>query len=85
MRTWDAPPGAALFDTPEEAALAQWQGTTGVDVSVIGTRPSTDDGAVWVAIQIGEPTGFHDQDVVTCLITREGRWWAGGSTGSSSQ
>jgi len=83
-RDWDAPEGASVFDSPEEAALSQWAGTPNARAAVVDVRPAADDGAVWVTIQTDGAPGFHDQDVVTCMQTAEGRWWAGGSTGASS-
>lgn len=85
MRTWDPPPGAELFSSPEQAALADWSRTPRANARVVEVRPGADEGAVWVVVQLGEPTGFHDQDIVTCLVTQEGLWWAGGSTGASSR
>ena len=85
MQTWEPPPHAQLFDSPEEAALAAWAGTPAANAKVAEVRPAADEGAVWVVVQLGEPTGFHDQDIVTCMTTDEGKWWAGGSTGASSR
>src|SRR5205823_8515716 len=82
---WDAPDGVPLFDSPDEAALSQWAGTPRARAVVVDVSPAADDGAVWVTIQLDGAPGFHDQDIVTCMETAEGRWWAGGSTGSSSR
>ena len=81
---FDVPDGVTLFDTAEEAALAEWAHTPAAHARVVEVRPSVDATAVWVVLQLGEPTGFHDQDIVTCVCTPEGRWWTSGSTGASS-
>lgn len=81
---FDVPEGATLFDSAEEAALAEWAHTPAARATVVEVRPSEDATAVWVVLQIGEPKGFHDQDIVTCVSTPDGRWWISGSSGASS-
>lgn len=81
---FDVPDGVRLFDSAEEAALAEWAHTPAAGAAVVEVRPSVDVTAVWVVVQLGDPTGFHDQDIVTCVQTPEGQWWASGSTGASS-
>jgi hypothetical protein len=73
------------FASPEEAALSAWAGTPAAAARVVAVRPAADDDAVWVVLQLGnEPSGFHDQDIVTCLRQDDGTWVEGGSTGASS-
>jgi hypothetical protein len=82
---WDPPDGVALFDSPEEAALAGWAHTPGAGAVVVETRAADDEDVLWVVLQLGsEPSGFHDQDIVTVVRTAAGRWWSNGSTGGSS-
>lgn len=81
---FDVPDAATLFETAEEAALAEWTHTPTANATVVEIRPSADATAVWVVLQLGEATGFQDQDIVTCVRTPEGRWWANGSSGASS-
>ena len=81
---WDASEGVPVFDNPTEAALSQWASTPSAHAAVVEIRPAADEGAVWAVVQLDGPPGFHDQDIVTCMKTGDGRWWAGGSTGSSS-
>jgi hypothetical protein len=81
---FDVPEGVTLFDTAEEAALAEWAHTPAARATVVEIRPSVDATAVWVVLQLGEPTGYQDQDIVTCVRTPEGRWWTNGSSGASS-
>ena len=81
---FDVPEGATLFDTAEEAALAEWSHTPAAHATVVDVRPAEGATAVSVVLQLGESTGFHDQDIVTCVRTPEGRWWTSGSSGASS-
>lgn len=81
---FEVPEGVTLFDAAEEAALAEWAHTPAANATVVEVRPSVDATAVWVVLQLGEPTGSYDQDIVTCVRTPEGRWWTSGSSGASS-
>lgn len=81
---WDAPEGVPLFDSPSEAALSQWANTPNAHATVVEVKPAADEGAVWVVVQLDAATGLNDQDIVTCMKTANGRWWAGSSTGASS-
>lgn len=82
---YEVPSGVTLFDTAEEAALAQWSHTPGAGARVVEVQPGTDSTSAWVVLQLGDqPSGFHDQDIVTCVRTPDGRWWSSGSTGASS-
>ncbi len=72
------------FRTPEAAALAEWDHSPAAAARVVEVRPAAEEGAVWVVLQLGEPTGFHDQDIVTCVQDRAGMWTTSGSTGASS-
>ena len=83
-KVWDAPDGFPLFNNPSEAALSQWASTPSAHAAVVEVRPAADEGAVWVVVQLDGAHGFQDQDIVTCMKTADGRWWAGSSTGSNS-
>ena len=77
--------GVFRFDTPEEAALAEWAHTPAAAARVVEIRPGAEPNAVWVVLQLGDdPSGFHDQDIVTCVRSDDGRWSSNGSTGASS-
>jgi hypothetical protein len=70
--------------TPEAAALAAWAATPSASARVVEVRPHPDgDDVVWVVLQLGEPTGFHDEDIVTCVRSEGGTWSEAGSTGAS--
>jgi hypothetical protein len=84
MDFFDVPEGVTLFETAEEAALADWAATPAAQARVVEVRPSDNATALWVVLQLGAPTGFHDQDIVTCVRRRDGRWWTSASTGASS-
>jgi hypothetical protein len=73
------------FDTPQAAAIAEWVHTPAAGARVVEVRPAESESVVWVVLQLGEPTGFHDQDIVTCVRDGEGMWTTIGSTGASSQ
>lgn len=73
-----------LFETPEDAALAQWARTPSAHARVVEVRPAAEDEAVWVVVQLDAPPGHHDQDIVTCVRSPEGKWRSSGSTGASS-
>ncbi len=72
------------FELPQDAALAQWSHVPAAGAHVVEVRPTGDEATVWVVLQLGERTGFHDQDIVTCIQDPDGTWIAGGSTGDSS-
>jgi hypothetical protein len=84
-RTWEAPDGIAVFVTPEEAALSQWANVPSAQARVAEVRPAADEGVVWVSLQLDGTPGFHDLDVINCMQTADGRWWAGSSTGADSR
>lgn len=73
------------YETAEAAALAEWEHTPTAGARVVEVRPAAEESAVWVVLQLGEPTGFHDQDIVTCVCDADdGLWRSAGSTGASS-
>ncbi|MCU1624103.1 MAG: hypothetical protein JWL79_2948 [Frankiales bacterium] len=72
------------FPSAEAAALSAWAHTPAAAARVVEVRPGEVDDAVWVVVQLGEPTGFHDQEIVTCVRQADGTWIEGGSTGASS-
>lgn len=81
----EVPAGVTLFDTPEEAALAEWAHTPAAGARVVEVGAGAEPNAVWVVLQLGEEaSGFHDQDIVTCVRTPDGRWCSNGSTGADS-
>ena len=73
------------FSTPEAAALAGWTHSPAARARAVEVRPHPDgDDVVWVVVQLGEQTGFHDQDIVSCQRQADGTWVDVGSTGTSS-
>ncbi|HVE74946.1 MAG TPA: hypothetical protein VNA30_07680 [Mycobacteriales bacterium] len=77
--------GDRRFPTAEAAALSGWEHTPAAAARVVEVRPAAQDNAVWVVLQLGEPSGFHDQDIVTCVRDSAGMWATRGSTGASSE
>lgn len=77
-----APPGADLFDSPEEAALAGWSSAPAAQARVITVEASKDFDGVYVTVGINGPSGFHDRDIAPCVQGPNGKWWSSGSTGA---
>ena len=74
-----------MFATPEEAALSQWAHAPSAMARVKEVGAGADEGVVWVSLQVDGTPGFHDLDIINCMQTPDGRWWAGSSTGGSTR
>jgi hypothetical protein len=67
------------FDTPEEAALAEWAATPKARAKVISVRIDGDEAVV--IIETAAPNPDYNKDYNTCRRDPDGRWFLAYSNG----
>lgn len=77
------PPARATYETPEQAALAEWRSTPGARARVVAIEPfEGDEGRLWVTVALDENSGMNHQEIEIVTRTPDGRWQGGSSFGA---